>query len=182
LILARALALVLALVAGTAQARDPGDAIGVEVVSYGLFRADIAEKKQDSAGVTHNVVENICHIATTRTVPARIGLHFGLRYKVTGPVNGARVLLRKVVIYPRVMSPPTQERPADRVTAMLDFPVGKTSYTDYAFEQPWEQVPGTWTFQFFDGERKLAEVGFTVVEDDGGPLPGAEEVTCFQVS
>lgn len=179
MILARWLALLLVLVAGTAQA---GEQVEVEIVAFGIFRADIAEKKQDAAGVTHNVVENICHIATTRTVPARIGLHFGLRYKVTGPVTGARVLLRKAIVYPKVMTPPAPERPAAGVTALLDFPVGTTSYTDYAFEQPWEQVPGIWSFQFFDGGRKLAEFSFTVVEDDGGPLPGAEEATCFQVS
>jgi hypothetical protein len=172
-------ALVLVLLAGTAQA---GEEVAVEIVAHGIFRADIVEKKHDSAGALHNVVENICHIFTTRTVPARIGLHFGLRYRVTGPVKGARVLLRKVVLYPKVMMPPAPERPASLVTSLLDFPVGTTSYTDYAFELPWEQVPGIWTFQFFDGGRKLAEFGFTVVEDDGGPLPGAEEATCFQVS
>jgi hypothetical protein len=179
LILARWLALLLVLAASAAQA---GEQVEVEIVAHGIFRADIVEKKQDSTGVLHNVVENICHIHTTRTVPARIGLHFGLRYKVTGPVTGERILLRKIVVYPRVMTPPPPERSASFVTSLLDFPVGTTSYTDYAFEQPWEQVPGTWAFQFFDGGRKLAEFSFTVVEDDGGPLPGAEEATCFQVS
>jgi hypothetical protein len=178
LILARCLALLLVLAAGTAQA---GEQVEVEILAHGIFRADIVEKKQDSSGVLHNVVENICHIHTTRTVPARIGLHFGLRYKVTGPVTGERIVLRKTVVYPRVLTPPA-ERSASFVTSLLDFPVGTISYTDYAFEQPWEQVPGTWTFQFFDGGRKLAEFSFTVVEDDGGPLPGAEEATCFQVS
>jgi hypothetical protein len=178
-ILARWLALLLVLAAGTAQAGEP---VAVEILAHGLFRADIVEKKLDSKGVVHNVVENICHIATTRTVPARIGLHFGLRYKVTGPVTGERIQLRKTVVYPQVLTPPAPERSASFVTSLLDFPVGTTSYTDYAFEQPWEQVPGIWTFQFFAGGRKLADFNFTVVEDDGGPLPGAEEATCFQVS
>jgi len=179
LILARGLALILVVLAGTAQARD---SVEVEIVAYGFFRADIVEKTRDTAGILHNVVANVCHITTTRTVPARIGLHFGLRYRVTGPAAGARVLLRKGVVYPRVMTRPAPERPVSMVSSQLEFPVGATSYTDYAFEQPWEQVPGTWTFQFFESERKLAEFSFTVVEDDGGPLPGAEEATCFQVS
>jgi len=179
LILSRWLALILVLAAGTAQASGP---IGVEIVAYGLFRADIVEKKRDAAGVLHNVVDNICHIATTRTVPARVGLHFGLRYRVTGPVTGARVMLGKRVVYPRTMTRPPPERPISMVSSELDFPVGQASYTDYAFEHPWELVPGTWTFQFFESGRKLLEFDFTVVEDDGGPLPGAEEATCFQIS
>jgi hypothetical protein len=186
LILSRWLALILVLAAGTAQARDPTaqarDPIGVEIVAYGIFRADIVEKKPDAAGVVHNVVANICQIATTRTVPARRGLHFGLRYRVTGPVTGARVVLGKRVVYPTTMTPPPPELPLSMVSSLLDFPVGQASYTDYAFEHPWELVPGTWTFQFFESGRKLAEFGFTVVEDDGGPLPGAEEATCFQIS
>ena len=179
MILLRWLVLALVVSAGTAQARDQ---TGVEIVAYGLFRADIVEKKPDAEGVFHNVVDNICHIATTRTVPARNGLHFGLRYRVTGPLTGARVVLTKRIVYPKTMTPPPPERPISMVSSLLDFPVGAISYTDYAFEHPWELVPGTWTFQFFEGGRKLAEFDFTVVEDDGGPLPGAEEATCFQVS
>jgi hypothetical protein len=179
-ILARWLALGLVLL--LAESAQAADQIAVEIGAYGIFRADIVEKKLDPGGVTHNVVSNICHVATTRIVPARIGLHFGLRYRVTGPKAGERMLLRKIVLYPTVMTPPAPERPTTQVSNMLEFAVGTSSYTDYAFEYPWELVPGVWTFQFFGDGRKLAEFSFTVVADDGGPLPGAEEATCFQVS
>lgn len=179
MILTRWLALVLVLWVGTAQAADE---VGVEIMAYGIFRADIVDKERDAAGASHNIVANVCHIATTRIVPARMGLHFGLRYRVIGPVRGATVLLQKVVLYPTVMTPPAPERPMSQVSSLLQFPVGQSSYTDYTFELPWEQVPGVWTFQFLGDGRKLAEFSFTVVADDGGPLPGAEEATCFQVS
>jgi hypothetical protein len=179
LILGYWLALVLVLVAGTARANE---GVGVEIGEYGIFRADIAQTVRDPNGALHNVVTNICHVSTTRVVPARMGLHFGMRYRVTGPTAGERVLLGKVVHYPTVMTPPAPEQPLSEVTGLFELAVGKASYTEYAFEQPWELVPGVWTFQLFEGERKLAELSFTVVEDSGGPLPGVEESTCFQVS
>jgi len=91
LILARLAALVitLALLAGPSRAAET---VGVEILQYGLFRSDIVGKQADVGGITHNVVDNICHIATTRDVPMKIGVHFGVRYKVTGPVAGERVL------------------------------------------------------------------------------------------
>jgi hypothetical protein len=179
LIVARVLALVLVLLAGAAQAREP---VGVEVFQYGIFRADIVGRQRDVGGLAHNVVDNICHIATTLTVPMRIGLHFGVRYKVTGPVDGERVLLTKVMRFPTLMTPPAPAQPMSQVLGFVELAVGASSYTDYAFEQTWELAAGTWTFEFHARGQKLAEFSFTVVEDAGGPLPGAAEATCFQIS
>jgi hypothetical protein len=179
LILTRLAALVvtLALLAGPSLA---GETVGVEILQYGIFRSDIVGKQPDLGGISHNVVDNICHVATTREVPMKIGLHFGVRYKVTGPVTGQRVLLKKILRYPAIMNPPSPARPASQVSNFVELPVGKTSYTEYTFEQPWELVAGTWTFQFFELDRKLAEFSFTVTE--GASVPEGGEPTCFQLS
>ena len=177
MIVLRTLAFVLVLLAGTAaQARDQ---VGVEIVQYGLFRSDIVGKQPGPGGVIHNVVDNICHIATTETVPMKIGVHFGLRYRVTGPVAGGRVLLRRVIHYPVVMTLPGG-RPASLVSNFVELRAGTTSYAEYALEHDWELVPGIWTFQFFERDRKLAEFRFTVAED----AAVLEEInpTCFQLS
>ena len=176
MIASRWLALLLVLLAGTAQARDE---VGVEILQYGIFRADIVGKEADVSGISHNVVDNICHLATTRDVPLKVGVHFGMRYKVTGPVAGQRVLVKKVMRYPGIMTPPAA-RPASQVSNFVELPVGATSYADYTLEQPWELVPGTWTFQFFDRDRKLAELSFTVT--DGATVSEAADPTCFQLS
>ena len=176
MIATRALALVLVLLTGTAQARDQ---VGVEIVQYGLFRSEIVGKQRDTAGITHNVVDKICHIATTNLVPMRLGLQFGLRYRVTGPVSGQRVLLKKIVRYPAVMTPPPPERARSMVMDLVELPVGTTSYTEYALEQPWELMAGNWTFQFLERDRMLAEFSFTVAE---GASVTETEPTCFQLS
>jgi hypothetical protein len=173
----RGLAVVLGLMAGAAEAREP---VAVEIVQYGLFRADIVGKQRDPGGVSHNVVDNICHVATTEVVPMKIGVHFGVRYKVTGPVKGEPVMLKKVLRYPAVMTPPAPARPASLVSNFVELPAGASSYTEYALEQPWELVPGRWTFQFFERDRKLAEFSFTVSED--AAAPESNEPTCFRLS
>jgi len=97
LIAIRWLVIVLVFVAGTAEARERA---GVEIVQYGLFRSEIVDRQPDPTGVMHNVVDKVCHIATTQTVPMKIGVHFGVRYKVTGLVAGERVVLKMLIHYP----------------------------------------------------------------------------------
>ncbi|MBN9087064.1 MAG: DUF3859 domain-containing protein [Reyranella sp.] len=171
----RWLALFVVLLAGTANAQP----VGVEIVQYGLYRSDVVDKQRDVAGVTHNVIDNICHLATTEVVPMKIGVHFGVRYKVTGPVAGQRVLLKKVLRYPTVMASPTRSA-SSMVVNFVELPVGTTSYTEYALEQPWELASGAWTFQFFERDRMLAEFRFTVAED--ATVAESNEPICFQLS
>ena len=173
----RLLALTLVLVAGSAEARNP---VGVEIVQYGLFRSEIVDRQPDPTGVMHNVVDKVCHIATTDTVPMKIGVHFGPRYKVTGPVAGEPVVLKKIIRYPAVMTLPPPARPSSVVSSLVELRVGTTTYTEYALEQPWELAPGTWTFQFFERDRKLAEFSFTVSGD--AVVPESTEPSCFQLS
>jgi hypothetical protein len=187
----RAPAIVLVLLAGMAAARDgiaqerdgvahERDLVGVEILQYGIFRADIVGKQRDVSGVEHNVVGNICHLATTQEVPLTIGIHFGMRYKVTGPVAGQRIVVTKIVRFPAILTPPSPGRPASQVLNVVELPVGATSYADYTLEQPWELVSGTWTFQFFERDRKLAELGFSVTE--GASVSEAADPACFQLS
>jgi hypothetical protein len=43
-------------------------------------------------------------------------------------------------------------------------PIGKVLYFGYGFENDWELVPGTWTFEIWFQGRKLAVEQFTVVK------------------
>ena len=41
---------------------------------------------------------------------------------------------------------------------------GYNSYSDYSFDVPEDLVPGLWTFELWDENRKLIEQKFTVVK------------------
>ena len=61
----RVAALVLTAALGIAVPATAGEASGVEIVEYGLYTADVTGQLRDSNGIISNVIENLCHIATT---------------------------------------------------------------------------------------------------------------------
>jgi hypothetical protein len=140
------------------------DVTSIEVTEYGLYTADQDKGQRNSAGVLRSEVSNIRHAATTTTVPAELGVHFGFRYKIVGSPTGKPIELRKVTIYPPAgLKSPKAPTPLQNSSYTLSRKIGETSFTDYAFDDPWELVPGPWTIQLWLGDRKLAEKKFTVV-------------------
>jgi hypothetical protein len=169
-IVPRVRALAFALVAASiatsvAHAQTKGKVTRIDVIEYGLYTADIAKKEKTTTGVSHNIVDNIRHAVTTRTVPAQRGVHFGFRYKIVGAPANAPVTLTKVTIFPPDgLHKPGLAKPILRNQYDLVRKTGQTSFTDYSFDETWELVPGTWTFELWVGKRKLATETFNVVK------------------
>jgi hypothetical protein len=42
--------------------------------------------------------------------------------------------------------------------------IGETAFTNYTLEESWEVAPGTWTFELWAGNRKLASKSFNLVK------------------
>jgi len=177
----RAAAFILTAVLGIAAPATAGEVSGVEIVEYGLYTADVTGQLRDSNGIISNVIENLCHIATTTTVPMRGGLHFGFRYRVDGPVPGDTAQLTLVVQFPTPVRPRPTLGPLTEHERGTTLTVGAVSYTGYSFDQTWEFVPGTWTLAVRQGGRTLAEKSFTVV-DGGEPPSSSDPSSCFKVS
>lgn len=177
----RAAALVLTAVLGLAAPAIAGEVSGVEIVEHGLYTADVIGQLRDANGIISNVIENLCHIATTTTVPMRGGLHFGFRYRVDGPVPGDTVPLTLAVRFPESVRPNPSVQPLTEHERGTTLTVGAVSYTGYSFDQGWEFVPGTWTLAVRQGGRTLAEKSFTVV-DTGAPPASTGPSSCFKVS
>lgn len=154
----------LLLSAGLAGAQDV-NIQGLEIVSYGIYTADKAGTRRDANGVLTTNIDNIRISAATRTVPAQIGVKFGLQYKVVGTPAGAPVQLREVVIYPPGGIHPPGKDTLISVAADVSVKIGTEMRSDfYGFDDSWELVPGTWTFQIWRGTHRLAEQKFTVVK------------------
>jgi hypothetical protein len=177
----RAAALVLTAVLGIAAPATAGEVSAVEIVEYGLYTADVTGQLRDSNGIISNVIENLCHIATTTTVPMRQALHFGFRYRVDGPMPGDTVPLTLAVRFPAAVQPNPTVQPLTEHERGATLAIGTVSYTGYSFDQAWEFVPGTWTLAVRQGSRTLAEKSFTVV-DSGAPPASTGPSSCFKVS
>lgn len=174
-------AFVLIALLGLALPASAGEVSGVEIVEYGLYTADVTGQLRDSNGIISNTIENLCHIATTTTVPLRRALHFGFRYRVDGPVPGDPVQITLAVRFPASVQPIPAVRPLTEHERSTTLAVGTVSYTGYSFDQAWEFVPGTWTLAVRQGGRTLAEKSFTVV-DGGEPPASSDPSSCFKVS
>jgi hypothetical protein len=105
-------------------------------------------------------------LSSTTLIPARQWVRFGARYMIVGTPIGAPVSLRMITRFPEagVVDPETRVRTFYHEYTVTEA-LGSVSYRDYHFDHRWEIVPGRWTLEFWQGERKLGEQEFCVVED-----------------
>ena len=136
----------------------------IDVLEHGIYTADESNCSRDAQGILTCVRSNVRLAAATWTIPAQHGVHFGLRFRVIGVPNGTPISLKRVLIYPPAgLHPPSPAPPISRREAAYSANVGEVQGFDYAFDDPWEVVPGPWTLQYWYGDRKLLEQTFTVV-------------------
>jgi len=157
---------VLALAAAVSACGEAPKVERVEIVETGVYRVEVAKTTQ-AAGTARGVQDELANVtlaSNTTTVPARIGTKFGVRYRVVGSPNRASVKMTAIVRFPGegLRNPKTGERRAQDVTQWTRN-IGAVTYNGYSFDEGWELVPGTWTYEIWHEGRKLAEQSFTVV-------------------
>lgn len=137
----------------------------VDIVDTGIYSVEVGEAILDPNAPTGTIAAPVTAtlVESTTTVRGELGLEFGLRYVVVGEPSGAAVPLDLVIIYPPPgLADPADPEPLRESGFAREKKIGETVYLGYAFENPWEIVPGEWTFEiWFDG-RKLASQTFTV--------------------
>jgi Domain of unknown function (DUF3859) len=147
----------------TAQTRAP-QVDGIDVVRFGVYADTLVERKQnvDSATGHINIVTDVKLLEATDILCARLGVTFGLEFAVTGAPAGSVVALDWITRFPpQGMRTPTRGLIHDSRYATTAA-IGITTYRSYAFEEPWEIVPGLWTLEFHHAGRKIGEKSFTI--------------------
>ena len=162
------LLLVPSLAACLGEARAQGGKVErIDIVEAGLYRAQtvsIAEAP-DTATRQRNILSETLLLAPTTRVEAKIGVHFGIRYRVVGRPNNATIKLVSATQYPAPgLKNPKTDSIQTRGEHSLFATIGQVNYRGYLFEHDWELVPGAWTFELWDGKRKLASQTFEVVK------------------
>lgn len=156
--------LILAVGAGSACAQSKVDRI--DIVEAGIYRAQTAtiEYAPDTATRQRNVLRETELVAATTKIEARIGVHFGMRYRLVGRPNNATAKLISITQYPAPgLRNPLIGKSQIRGEHSLFATIGTINYRGYVFEHDWELVPGIWTFEIWDGQRKLASQAFEVI-------------------
>ncbi len=154
----------LLLLAGISSAAGAQTIQRIDIIEAGIYRSQRTEDRAAPGTATGNVhiVTDINLVQATTTVPARLGVQFGFRFKTAGQ-TGEKVRLKvvKLIPQPGIRNPNTGNTTV-RDESDWDRTVGSTGFHAYTFDYPWEIVTGTWTFEIWDGNRKLAEQQFTV--------------------
>ena len=139
----------------------------VEIIEAGIFRAQTSsiEQAPDTATRQRNILSDTKLVAPTTRIEAKIGVHFGIRYRLVGRPSGSTIKLTSVTQYPAPgLKNPKADSSQLRGEHSLFATIGPVNYRGYVFEHDWEIVPGTWTFELWDGKRKLVSQTFDVVK------------------
>jgi hypothetical protein len=144
---------------------DDGAAERIDVADFGLYVGQIqrAVAAPSTATGDQKLLAGLRLQTKTRVVPARLGVEFGLRFRVVGR-SGAVVAVKKVTRFPAPgLTNPTTGKTLTEDVYFSPHRVGSVTYEGYRLESAWELVPGTWTIELWVGERKLASQSFDVV-------------------
>jgi len=139
----------------------------IEIVDKGIYLIETGERIPEATAPTGAVEPAIkfTNIEETGTVPARIGVEFGLVYRIVGEPDGAEVTLEFRVNYPEDgLADPASPTPLRETKYEMTKPIGEPIYFGYGFENDWELVPGSWKFEIRHAGRKLAEEDFSVTK------------------
>jgi hypothetical protein len=166
-ILALAALAVVALSLGPARAQDM-HVDRLEIVESGFYDAAKATVTgtTPSAGSATGTVQELRDVKLLPEPPAtsaRVGIGFGVRFRSFGERDGERAMLHSVwtIPAPGIVNPGSgttfRQSVADFATT-----IGTSHVRGYSFDEPWEVVPGTWTLEIWQGDRKLLEKSFEI--------------------
>ena len=159
--------LLLATVVGDAFAQGSSKVDRIEIVEAGIYRAETAsiENAPGTASRQRNILSETKLVTSTTRVEAKLGVHFGMRYRVVGRPNLATVRLVSVTQYP---APGLKNPKGNGIQTRGEHPlfatISQINYRGYVFEHDWELIAGAWTFELWDGNRKLISQTFDVVK------------------
>jgi hypothetical protein len=161
----------------------------IDITEYGIYTTETAATSAAPGTAAGKIdqVSNIKLVQSTATVPARQGVEFGFRYKIIrqpavapppqagttilgmqigsppAPPPSAVVNLKYVTHIPK---PGMRNPETGNVTLTSVFyqehKVGEELYRLYRLTDRWEVVPGVWTLEIWDGDRKLLGRDFLV--------------------
>mgnify|MGYP001182988275 FL=1 len=147
-------------------AEDEGVFISAAIiVGYGIFTAEnqVRQKGFTDESPASDAVDGIRFIDITNKIPSEPKLGFGIEYLVNSKPVGRPISVTCVIKFPE----PGLVQPHGRVykesREKLTVKVGEPTFYGYAFDEPWEMVPGTWTFEVWHKKARLVRKKFTVL-------------------
>jgi len=138
---------------------------GIEIVRAGIYDMAVISTERDADGVLQHVA-NYRLIESTTSVPMRLGVTFGIEYRLIGEPGGERVTVRRAYRFPQPGGrPPGASVPLLTSSAPYEVTVNGNATASYTLEEPWELLSGIWVIEIWHGDHKLGEQAFTLVPE-----------------
>jgi hypothetical protein len=160
----RLLSLVVALVLALPLRADPAPpftAPGVTIVDLGVYCRPGTTTREEAPGTTLGYIQKLPGLPamafSQQTVPARIGVHFGVIVATDRDIPGIRAETWK----PGATTPEVW---------FTDHIADTPRARGFVFEYPEELIPGPWVMEAYDGDTLLYRVEWQVLP--GNQLPG----------
>ncbi len=154
-----------ALASGSPAASEEPRIDGMRVGAFGIYRETL-DRLEPSARTAMGYLRIVTErelLQSTETICARLGVTFGFDFKIEGAPVGALLTLEAVTRFP----PPGMVNDKGQYFQQNEYEgrvvIGASSSRSFTFEEPWEMVPGIWTFEFHHRGRKVGEKSFEVV-------------------
>lgn len=138
---------------------------GVTIVEYGTYTAQLLDRvpRRDDPSGFANTLTNHKLVERTYRICARLGVRFGVTIRVEGKPDGGPVMLEIVNNYPA----PGIVNDKGAAFKKTRFPwhaaIGQPTAIVFTFDETWEMVPGTWSYDIEYKGRRLGERAFTVM-------------------
>ena len=148
---------------GAARAQE---VTGAEIIEFGIYERGqiVGEFAPPNRGYRRQLVADMTHLETATIIPGRLGITFGIRYRVIGNGFGFPVPVKVVIRFPQqgLLSPEDPEPMLSDEYEKLEI-LGSDSFSAHTFDKQWEIEPGIWRIEIWSGDEKLAEKEFEVV-------------------
>jgi hypothetical protein len=152
----------------------------VDLIAAGFYDAAAAKvvatvAATTAAGGKTNQLADVALLGGPPADTAHAGIGFGVRFRSAGEPRGAQATLRSVWKIPEPgIHNPTNGTSYRESVAEFTTAVGGVHWRGYGFDQPWEIVPGVWTIEIWQGDRKLLEHSFTIGTPSQQPPPAKQ--------
>ena len=153
---------------GAAEAQTPYVA-RVEIVKAGIMRADTKPKpiidKSISTGTRVDYPDDPRVVAKTKDIAINGKTIFGIEAKLSGTPPGTQAQIKVVWLYPEpgIKAPGAATgKLRDEYATSQD--LGTTSSYYWTADEGYTHVPGKWTIELWQGDRRLARQDFTMLK------------------
>ena len=153
---------------GQAQAPAPAATVErIDVTRPGIYEIRSSAPVQGYAVSTGNMVKitGYKNVSVGTKIEANRGVVIGAELIIVGAPRHAKVPIKVVWHYPQ----PGLTNPESKTTTTLDEYtdtqiIGETFPIFWGLTQDWHLIPGTWTLEVWQGERKLATQQFQLTK------------------